>query len=441
MKPPSPVSHHDVSATPSGPDAAARAARANANWDDWKDEELPVRRLSATEAEAYRDQRHAPSPWRVVLVQAETGAVIALLIGLMFGWSAALSALYGAATAIIPGALMARGATRLAGSRSVMATTLGLLGPGVLVFIGWRSRGARVEDLIEGYGHMAAEEHTPTGGEYIQHHLTHLSNIDGATGPLNFHVIHWDSVVFSSVLGLIALFFLMLAARRATAGVPGRFQSAVEFLVEMVETQAKGIVHNVNSRKLVAPLALTVFVWIFLLNAMDLLPVDLLPFLFEHASGNPEAKLRVVPTADLSITMGMSVAVLFVCLYYNVRIKGMGGWAHELVVAPFGTSRNPVFAFFLGIVNFAMQMIEFVAKTVSLGMRLYGNMYAGELIFLLIALLGGAFTATAGGFGLALLHIIAGSVWALFHIVIITLQAFVFMMLTLVYIGQAHDAH
>jgi len=166
--------------------------------------------------------------------------------------------------------------------------------------------------LIEGYGHMAAEEHTPTGGEYIQHHLTHLSNIDGATGPLNFHVIHWDSVVFSSVLGLIALFFLMLAARRATAGVPGRFQSAVEFLVEMVETQAKGIVHNVNSRKLVAPLALTVFVWIFLLNAMDLLPVDLLPFLFEHASGNPEAKLRVVPTADLSITMGMSVAVLFV---------------------------------------------------------------------------------------------------------------------------------
>jgi F-type H+-transporting ATPase subunit a len=288
---------------------------------------------------------------------------------------------------------------------------------------------------------MAAEEHTPTGGEYIQHHLTHLSNIDGVTGPLDFRVIHWDSVVFSSVLGLVALVLLMLAARRVTSGVPGRFQSAVEFLVEMAETQAKGIVHNATSRKLVAPLALTVFVWIFLLNAMDLLPVDLLPFLFEHASGNPEAHLRVVPTADLSITMGMSVAVLFVCLFYNVKIKGAGGWAHELVVAPFGTSRNPIAAVLLGVVNFAMQMIEFVAKTVSLGMRLYGNMYAGELIFLLIALLGGAFTLTAGGFGLALLQVIAGTVWALFHIVIITLQAFVFMMLTLVYIGQAHDAH
>jgi len=288
---------------------------------------------------------------------------------------------------------------------------------------------------------MAAEEHTPTGGEYIQHHLTHLSNIDGATGPLDFRVIHWDSVVFSSVLGLLALVVLMFAARRVTSGVPGRFQSAVEFLVEMAETQAKGIVHNATSRKLVAPLALTVFIWIFLLNAMDLLPVDLLPFLFEHASGNPGAHLRVVPTADLSITMGMSVAVLFVCLYYNVKIKGAGGWAHELVVAPFGTSRNPIAAVLLGVVNFAMQMIEFVAKTVSLGMRLYGNMYAGELIFLLIALLGGAFTLTAGGFGLALLQVIAGTVWALFHIVIITLQAFVFMMLTLVYIGQAHDAH
>jgi len=139
--------------------------------------------------------------------------------------------------------------------------------------------------------------------------------------------------------------------------------------------------------------------------------------------------------------MGLSVGVLITCLVYNVKIKGAGGWAHELVTAPFGTSKNPIAAFFLGIVNFAMQMIEFVAKTVSHGMRLYGNMYAGELIFLLIALLGGAFTFTAGGFGLALMHIIAGTAWAIFHILIITLQAFVFMMLTLVYIGQAHDAH
>ena len=287
---------------------------------------------------------------------------------------------------------------------------------------------------------MAAEEQAPTSGEYIHHHLTHLSNIETAS-PVDFHVIHWDSVLFSSLLGLVFLVIGMMVARRVTSGVPGRLQAAMEFMIEMVDNQAKAIVHNATSRKMVAPMALTVFIWIFLLNAMDLLPVDLLPFLFERASGNPEAHLRVVPTADISVTMGLSVGVLLVCLFYNVKIKGAGGWAHELVVAPFGTSKNPIAAFFLGIVNFAMQMIEFLAKTVSHGMRLYGNMYAGELIFLLIALLGGAFTFTAGGFGLALMHIIAGTAWAIFHILIITLQAFVFMMLTLVYIGQAHDAH
>ena len=287
---------------------------------------------------------------------------------------------------------------------------------------------------------MAAEEQAPTSGEYIHHHLTHLSNIE-TTSPVDFHVIHWDSVLFSSLLGLVFLVVGMLVARRVTSGVPGRLQAAVEFMIEMVDSQAKAIVHNATSRKMVGPMALTVFIWIFLLNAMDLLPVDLLPWLFQHASGDPEAKLRSVPTADISVTMGLSVGVLLVCLYYNIRIKGAGGWAHELVVAPFGTSKNPIAAVLLGVVNFAMQMIEFVAKTVSHGMRLYGNMYAGELIFLLIALLGGAFTFTAGGFGLALMHIIAGTAWAIFHILIITLQAFVFMMLTLVYIGQAHDSH
>jgi len=233
---------------------------------------------------------------------------------------------------------------------------------------------------------------------------------------------------------------LWKGARKATSGVPGRFQAAVEILVEMVDSQAKGIVHNATSRKLVAPLALTVFVWIFLLNAMDLLPVDLLPFIWERIyaamGGDPQhAYLRVVPTADLSVTMGLSLSVLLVCIYYNIKIKGAGGWMHELFSAPFGDK------WFLYPVNFLMQMIEFVAKTVSHGMRLFGNMYAGELIFLLIALLGGAFTLSATGFGLALLHIVAGSAWAIFHLIIITLQAFVFMMLTLVYIGQAHDSH
>ncbi len=288
---------------------------------------------------------------------------------------------------------------------------------------------------------MAAEEHAPTSGEYIQHHLTHLSNVDGPVGIIDFHVIHWDSVLFSSLLGIVFLLIGLVAARRVTSGVPGRFQAAMEFMIEMVDSQAKAIVHNANSRKMVGPMALTIFIWIFLLNAMDLLPVDLLPAIAQLVTGNHELHLRVVPTADISVTMGMSFAVLLCCLYYNVKIKGAGGWAHELVVAPFGTSKNPFFAVLLGIVNFAMQMVEFVAKTVSHGMRLYGNMYAGELIFLLIALLGGAWTLSLGGIGLAALHILAGTVWVLFHILIITLQAFVFMMLTLVYIGQAHDSH
>ncbi|MEJ8849462.1 F0F1 ATP synthase subunit A [Variovorax rhizosphaerae] len=286
---------------------------------------------------------------------------------------------------------------------------------------------------------MAAEnaaEHGQTAGEYIIHHLTHLQNVKPKS-VVDFSVFSFDSIFFSVVLGALGCFLLWRAARKATSGVPGRFQAAVEFLVEMVDQQAKGIVHNKESRKMVAPLALVLFVWIFLLNAMDLLPVDLLPFLFgKFYPGDPHhAYLRVVPTADLSVTMGLSVGVLLVCLYYNVKIKGLGGWVHELFTAPFG-NHWALYPF-----NFAMQMIEFVAKTVSHGMRLFGNMYAGELIFLLIALMGGAFTLSATGIGLAIGHIIAGTVWSIFHILIITLQAFVFMMLALVYIGQAHDHH
>jgi F-type H+-transporting ATPase subunit a len=287
----------------------------------------------------------------------------------------------------------------------------------------------------------AAEEHVMTSGEYIVHHLTHLRN-DTLKSPFDFTIYNYDSIFFSALLGVLGCWLLWLAARKATSGVPGRFQAAVEILVEMVDTQARGIVHNAQSRKFISPLALTVFVWIFLLNAMDLLPVDLLPYLWEHTQSDPhKAYLRVVPTADLSVTMGLSVAVLLICLYYNVKIKGLGGWAHELVTAPFGTSKNPFFAAILGVLNFAMQIIEFVAKTVSHGMRLFGNMYAGELIFLLIALLGGAWTLSAGGIVLAIGQVVAGWAWAVFHILIITLQAFVFMMLALVYLGQAHDAH
>lgn len=290
---------------------------------------------------------------------------------------------------------------------------------------------------------MAAEEHAaghgPTAGEYIVHHLSHLRNKE-LNGPFDLSVINWDSMIVAILVGVLGCFFLWKAARKATSGVPGRFQAAVEVLVELVESEAKGIVHNAQSRKLVAPLALTVFTWIFLMNAMDLLPVDLLPFIWEKiygaAGGDPHhAYLRVVPTADLSVTMGLSASVLIVCLVYNIKIKGLGGWAHELIAAPFG-DHWALYPF-----NFLMQVIEFVAKTVSHGMRLFGNMYAGELIFLLIALMGGAFSLTGTGIGLAIGHIIAGSAWAIFHILIITLQAFVFMMLTLVYVGQAHDSH
>ncbi len=283
---------------------------------------------------------------------------------------------------------------------------------------------------------MAAEGKAPTAGEYIVHHLQHLQN-QKQSAVVDFSVYNLDSIFWATLLGIVGCFFLWRAAAKATSGVPGRFQAAVELLVEMVDSQAKGIVHNATSRKLVAPLALTVFVWIFLMNAMDLLPVDLLPTIW-HAAGpaiGMKDYQRVVPTADLSVTMGLSLSVLLICLFYNVKIKGFGGWVHELFSAPFGDK------WFLYPVNFAMQLIEFVAKTVSHGMRLFGNMYAGELIFMLIALMGGAWSLSATGIGLAIGHIIAGSVWAIFHILIITLQAFVFMMLTLVYVGQAHDAH
>jgi F-type H+-transporting ATPase subunit a len=278
---------------------------------------------------------------------------------------------------------------------------------------------------------MAAEGHAPTAGEYIVHHLTHLQN-KKQTSIVDFSVFNLDSIFFAVLLGVVGSFIFWRVAKTATSGVPGRFQAAIEILVEMVESQAKGIVHNAKSRKLVAPLALTVFVWIFLMNAMDLLPVDLLPLLGEKTGVH---YLRVVPTADLSVTMGLSLSVLIVCLVYNVKIKGWGGWVHELFAAPFG-DKLVLYPF-----NFLMQIIEFVAKTVSHGMRLFGNMYAGELIFLLIALMGGAWSMSATGIGLMIGHIIAGTAWAIFHILIITLQAFVFMMLALVYVGQAHDAH
>ena len=287
---------------------------------------------------------------------------------------------------------------------------------------------------------MAADANAPTASEYIVHHLQHLQNIKQKS-IVDFSVINLDSIAVSAILGALALFIFWLAARKATSGVPGRFQAAVEMMVEMVDNQAKANIHNAQSRKFIAPLALTVFVWIFFMNAMDMLPVDLLPVLWQVSQGDSHAYMRVVPTADLSTTLGLALAVLLMCFWYSVKIKGAGGWAHELVSAPFGMPKNPLLAVPMAIVNFSMQIIEYLAKTVSHGMRLFGNMYAGELVFMLIALMGGAAAMSLSGVLLPLGHIIAGSLWAIFHILIITLQAFIFMMLTLIYLGQAHEAH
>ena len=266
--------------------------------------------------------------------------------------------------------------------------------------------------------------HAPTASEYIRHHLGHLAN-HHQEGPVDFNVLHYDTIFWSIAMGVLACLVMWMAARKATAGVPGRFQAAVEMLVEMVENQSKTIVHG--DRSFIAPLALTVFVWVALMNSLDFLPVDLFSATF-RALGLGDPHHRVVPTADLNGTIGISLGVLILMLYYGIKVKGLGGWLHELFAAPFGIYMAPF--------NLLLNIIEYAAKMVSLGMRLFGNMFAGELLFLLIALLGS--TATVFGF---VGHVIAGSIWAIFHILIVFLQAFIFMMLTLVYLGQAHEGH
>ena len=276
-----------------------------------------------------------------------------------------------------------------------------------------------------------AAEHAPTAGEYIGHHLTHLNTTGHKQSAIiDWSVINLDTLFWSVSLGALVLYILWRAASRATAGVPGRFQAAVDVLVEMVEGQSKSIVHG--DRTFIAPLALTVFLWVLLMNAMDFFPVDWFPLL---AGAFGMHYQRVVPTADLNGTLGMSIGVLLLCFYYNVKIKGAGGWVHELFTAPFGS--HPL----LYPINFLMQMIEFAAKTISHGMRLFGNMYAGELLFMLIALMGATWSGTLTSGLLWVGGVFAGSLWAIFHILIVVLQAFIFMMLTLVYIGQAHESH
>src|SRR4029453_14875626 len=278
---------------------------------------------------------------------------------------------------------------------------------------------------------MAATDHAPTATEYIVHHLQHLTS----TGEkqqfiVDFSVFNVDTIVFSLLIMSCALLVLWLAARKVTAGKPGKFQAAIEVLVELVEEQSKSIVHG--DRTFIAPLALTVFLWIVLMNAIDLIPVELLPWIADKFGIH---NLRPLPTPALNGTLGMSLSVLLLMLYYGIKVKGAGGWVHELFTAPFGA--HPL----LWPFNFLLNLIEYAAKAVSLGMRLFGNMYAGELLFFLVALVGGYAAMNATGIILTICHVIAGTGWRLFHILIVLLQAFIFMMLTLVYIGQAHEGH
>jgi F-type H+-transporting ATPase subunit a len=286
---------------------------------------------------------------------------------------------------------------------------------------------------------MASESGTQGSvsfSEYIAHHLHYLASRT-QTSLVDFSVVHWDTIFFGLLCAAVVLLLLYRAASKATAGVPGKFQTAVEMLVEMVEEQAKSMVHG--SLKYIAPLALTVFCWVTLMNAIDLLPVDLFPSMARGAGLN---NLRPLPTADLNTTLGMALGVLLLAFYYSIKIKGLGGFLHELVSAPFGMAKisfNPltwIAAILMAIANLAMNTIEYLGRTFSHGMRLFGNMYAGELIFFLIAGLGGSVTILGIG-----LHLITGTAWAIFHILIVLLQAFVFMMLTLAYIGQAHAHH
>ena len=281
-----------------------------------------------------------------------------------------------------------------------------------------------------------AGEHVVTSGSYITHHLGHFRS-SPQTSIVDFHVVNYDTIFWSVLLALVTFLLLRAAAKGATAGVPGRFQNAFESLVEMVDDQAKAIVHG--NRTFIAPLALTVLVWVVLMNSMDFLPVDLFASAFRWLGvtvGGEEPHMRVVPTADLNGTFGMGIVVFALMIYYGIKIHGGGGFVKGLFTAPFG--HHPA----LWIFNLFINIIEYAARTVSLSMRLFGNMFAGELLFLLIALLGATWVGfTAQSVALAGLQVLLGTGWALFHLLIVPLQAFIFMMLTLVYIGQAHEGH
>jgi F-type H+-transporting ATPase subunit a len=265
----------------------------------------------------------------------------------------------------------------------------------------------------------AGQELNPT--EYIGHHLTHGTKQFGDGG---FWTINFDSLSVSILLGLIGIGFIWWVVRGATPGVPSKRQAFVELLVGFIDAQAKGIFRHGDRNAFVAPAALTVFVWVLLMNAMDFLPVDIVAAGTHHISAEG---FRIVPTADINTTFALALSVWLLMIYFSIAAKGFGGWMHEIFFTPFGKWMLPA--------NFLFNLIEYISKPLSHSLRLYGNMYAGELIFLLLWLL------AAAGLGWMGLSFVLGLGWAIFHILIVALQAYIFMMLTVVYLAMAHEHH
>ncbi len=293
---------------------------------------------------------------------------------------------------------------------------------------------------------MATESITST--EYIKHHLQNLTFgklPDGTLGlaqdpeqakAMGFWAIHLDTLGFALLLGILFLYFFSRVAKSATINVPGGSQNFVEWIIEFIDSSVRGSFSGRNA--MVAPLALTIFIWIFLMNLMDLVPVDYLPVV-AHALGLPF--LNVVPTTDPNATFGMSIAVFILVIYYSIKIKGVGGFAGELALQPFSSNNLVVKTVFIPI-NLILEGVNLIAKPLSLSLRLFGNMYAGEMIFILLALMGGAWVvASVGNSVLFGTQVLLSLGWAIFHILIITLQAFIFMTLTIVYLDMAHQEH
>ena len=286
---------------------------------------------------------------------------------------------------------------------------------------------------------MASEGGHDSSG-YILHHLTNLK-LDLNTMSINpeatgFWVLHLDSVIFSVVLALAFVVMFRIAARRPTSGVPGKWQNFIELCVEFADSQVKDAFHHKS--KFVAPLALTVGAWVFFMNIMDMLPVDLLPWLGGMVGVD---HLRTVPSTDPNIAIGMSLTVFLIAFVYSFVIKGVGGVGAEFLFHPFESS-NIVVKILLMPLNFLLKCVEELAKPLSLGLRLFGNMYAGEMIFILLATFTLSYTVTSLGSNLGLLtQIFLGTIWTLFHILIISLQAYIFMTLTTVYMAMSADHH